>query len=126
MIWTASSSVEAFSITSRTSWAIGFPSPRPSPPPPPRPLRPPAHLADADVLVVHRGDRADEAGVADVDPGVAPAVGLVDDHHRVLLQPDSLHVVQDAAVVHPAVLRGLAENGEARAVEQLGEEVGQP
>jgi hypothetical protein len=84
-----------------------------------------AHLADADVFLVHGRHRPDEARVADVRPGVSAGVGLVNDHHRVLLQADAFHVIQDPAVVHPPVLRRLSEDREARAVEQLREEVGQ-
>jgi hypothetical protein len=53
-------------------------------------------------------------------------VGLVDDHDGVLLEADALHVVEHPAVVHAPAGRGLAEDREAGAVEQLGEEVGQP
>src|SRR5690606_4301894 len=46
-------------------------------------------------------------------------------HHRVGLEADAAEVVEDAAVVDAAVLRGAAMEGEAGAVEELGEEVGE-
>ena len=88
-------------------------------------LAAPAHLADGDLFLVHRGDRADKTRVAHVHPRMA-AVRLQDHHHRVLLQPDAFQIIQHAAVKNAPAARRLAPYGEAGAMEQLGEEIRQP
>ena len=76
-------------------------------------------------FLIHRGDRADEAGVADIHPRIA-LVRLEHHHHRALLQAHAAHVIQDAPVIQSAIRRGLAKDREAAAMEHLGEEVRQP
>ena len=84
---------------------------------------PAAHLADRDPLGVHPGDRADEPGIGDVHER-DPSPGLGDGEHGVVLEPPVAAVVEDPAVVERPVLRRRAAEREPRAVEQLGDEVG--
>lgn len=80
------------------------------------------HFTDADVLGVHARDRADEAGVGDVDERDA-AVRLGDDEHGVLLQTPVDGVVEHSAVIKRAVFRGRVRDREAAAMKQFGDEV---
>jgi hypothetical protein len=81
-----------------------------------------AHFAEAKLLIIHGGDAPGEGGIATIDSGVA-LVGAGNDHGGVFLEADAAEVVEDAAVVEFAALGGLAEKGEAAAVEEFGEEV---
>ena len=61
------------------------------------------HFADRNVTAVHAGDRADEAGVADVDEGNF-AGRLADDQHGVVLQLPIDGIVEHSAVIERAVV----------------------
>ena len=83
-----------------------------------------ADFADHDFLGVHAGHAADHPRVAHADVGLGP--GLVDhEQGRCVLQADAGQVVQHAAVVEFAPGGRPAAQGEAAAVEQRRQHVGQ-
>ena len=82
------------------------------------------HFAEAELLFIHRGDAAGESCITDIDPGMAP-VRPAHDHNRIFLQADAPEVVEDAAMVKVSSGRGLAQQGESTAVEQLRKEIRQ-
>lgn len=69
---------------------------------------------------VHAGDRADEAGVADVDEWGFAVFGD-DEDDGVFFEADAGHVVEDAPVEELAVFGDVTCECEAGAVEECGE-----
>ena len=84
-----------------------------------------AHFADADALVIHRGDRADKTRVADVDPRM-PIIGLMHDGDGILLQAHAFQIIKHPAMIDMPIAGRFAENRKAAAMKKLGEKISKP